>query len=654
MSDPRAIEALRTIRARKAEILAIGPDRTPETQRAFDELDADELELAEAYPDAADALDASDEDVPGDDERRADVLGNPLAAALVPQQAGAVQVPDRADRGAWRTPEPAGPPVDALTAFARGIRNPFGLSDEMAGIGGAVASQFDDTRPMTPAASARATRGAELEDQARAAEQHPFPYGAGRAVTTAAITAPTMISPTTIAAAVPRATALGRSAAPLMTAAQPTTAAGRVAMGAGEGAGLGGAIGAAESDDGQRLEGAAAGSLGGLALGAAIPGAVVGARRVVDPLENFASRMRGAAPGAYGSTVTQLTKDKGRDYLADMGRTIERLGVDRRAGVGPLRARLPMGSKAYEQRLDEVLPQVGAEMDDVIMQAEQAGSKVPAGFLRRRLVARAEALEATTGAPDSALAQASKLRDIAGSLPDQSYSPRELQALKESWADEAFTQRDFSRPKGGNAAEAYREAASVPRTVLDEQITRKVSPDQLRRFQQARKDYGHLKDARDVATKREGQETGNQLVSMPTAIAAGAGAGAGGVNYAADGDPLTSALLAGGTMALTKRYGKDALASFARGTQKAAQRLSRAPAATEANAAALVARQSPPLASTAMAEAPQAPQSLSPDDAFARYDAEGDEAFGDATEAVLTAAESGDQDALDEALSQVR
>jgi hypothetical protein len=676
VSDPVLDNALATIEARKAEIRAIA---SPSEQ---DEAELQELRRREfAIRDAIAAADAEGEsdDAPEPGVMTDEQIAAAEAGVAEPEdeddeplavQAGLVRAPatpyERGQGGhlqpagvvGWRRPEAPGPPVDPLTAFARGIRNPFGMSDELAGIGAAVASQFDDTRPMTAATSARAGRAAELEDQARAAEQHPVQYGAGRALTTAAITAPTMVSPAGIAAAVPRATALGRAAAPLMTAAQPVTTAGRVAAGAGEGAVLGGAIGAAESEPGQRLEGAAAGSMGGLVLGGAIPGGVAGARRLVDPLENFASRMRGAAPGAYGSNVTQITKDKGRDYLAEMGRTIERRGIDQRVGVGPLRARLPMGSGAYQQRLDDVLPQVGAEMDSVIMQAEQAGSKVPVSWLRNRLLNRAKELEATTGKPESAIAQARKLRDIAESLPDKKidptaqthYSPRELQALKESWADEAFTQRDFSRPKGGTTAEAYREAARVPRTVLDEQITRKVSPEQAQRFQQAREEYGHLKTARDMATKREGQETGNQLVSLPTMLAAGAGVGAGGASYAGDGDPLTSALIAGGTMALTKRYGKDALASLARATQKGMQRVSRAPVAADVNAAALAARQSPSMATPALADAPQ---SLTIDDAYAQVEQDPD-AFGDATDAVLDAIDANDQDALNAALQQVR
>lgn len=643
MSDPRAIEALRTIRARKAEILALGPVEylTPETQRAFDELTADENELVDAYPDALDALDFADQ---AENESEVDAPGvadesfvNAAGAALAPKYTR--PNPDAGLREA--SPPPA--PVDPLTAFARGIRNPVGASDEVAAVGAGYAAAPSKTdylaqfflppsrRSFSPAVSRsmESMRTTERDDQAAAERQQPIPHGVGRAATSTALTAP-------------------------LLAMAPATVPARVAMGAVEGGGLGGLTGAASAEPGQRMEGFKSGSKAGLALGAALPGAFATAGKVAPALERFASMERTAAVGPYGAQMARVEAQKGKGYLADIGRTIERRGVDKRGGV---MSGAPMSAPAYARRLDEVVPEVGRELDDVLTQASASGVTVSATWMRNRLAQRAKALGAEK--TDSARAQAAKLNELASWIDEDiakmkkanpraaaSYSPREVQQLKEQWTGEVWKSANPQVALGGNTAEAYRAAAGVPREMLDEAIERRVSPELAARYQGLRDEYGHLRTAQDFAHGRELRETGNQALSLPTVIAGSGGLASG----AGAGVPLAAMAATAGV----KRYGKDVLADFARGGQRVAEAVSRvSPRAQQATLPAAVPNMS---ASLVSAQPPAAPpmQSIPIADAAARIADEGWDAYGDASDDVMSAIEANDQAALDAALSKVR
>jgi hypothetical protein len=565
--DPKIMEAFRTL----GSAMDVEEDdaRLKKIQARYNELVESYPSEASAYVDELDQA-PSDGGVPDDGGTPVDEPADPPPPPATPApqgggfdplqwlvNAGASMGPKGAPRAAargtdaplvgeldasqgFRKPAAPGQPVGVGEALAMGARDPVGISDEMMGEGAALAALLDLGRAQEPGDSARAMRDVELADQRNAAEQQPIPHAVGRAASATAIMAPTLVA-----------------GAP--------TAAGRAALGAAEGGALGAATGAASADDGDRVEGALIGGTGGAALGGLAPAMVALAGKGAPALERTASELRTAATGPYGAQLGRLAKDKGRDYVADVGRTIERRGVDQRGG---LFSRAPMGPGGYAKRLDEVLPQVGREMDALLGEAEAVGADVPTVWLRAQVLRRAKDLESgASGTTDSGRAQAAKLREIASRLPDHETTPRlgprELQALKEAWTGEVWKEANPQLARGGNTAEAFRAAAGVPRELLDEAIARKASPDLTERFKSLRDEYGHLRTAQDFAEGREFRETGNQLLSLPTTIA-GAGGLAGGPGMS---------LAAATTLGATKHFGKDVAASGLRTLQRQLERV---------------------------------------------------------------------------------
>jgi hypothetical protein len=383
-------------------------------------------------------------------------------------------------------------------------------------------------------------------------------------------------------------------------AAAPVAA--RMAAGAGEAALLGGAqrVGSAgpEMTDEEVFEEDLAGTGPEAAIGAAIPGAGAAMSAVARPVARaagpFASRMRAAAPGGYGAELKKLANREGLEYTdRELGEEIERL-------IPP--KMMPRSPRDYADEAGPLLERARMRSGEAIDEATGAGVTAPlrgqpddVGVMEGldSAVGRARGMHGSTNkAYGRAIERERALveGDFPGS-PDQRLSARQLQDVKLGLEEGGWPSSPLASVRDSAAARAQRDASAAPREALDFAMRGRASDDVVEKWLASKRDIGPLSEIEEMSRNRAAQESGNQLMSLPSSIAfAGGGALGGSALGGAEGGLLGAGA---GLMSLAategvKRYGRDGLANVARGTQRAAGNAAqRVPGAAEAGIAGI-------------------------------------------------------------------
>jgi hypothetical protein len=512
------------------------------------------------------------------------------------------------DRGALEVLEPE------VKGVALG--STMGYAPKAAPILGAIAEGMEAIAPVDepglPARGyARGSLGAETEAAERSAyqqatEQHPVRTGIGYAAGSAPI----------FAAAAPYAA--------------PVAGASRAANFAKAATGMG-TIGAAQAahtgDPAEIATSAGISAVAGPAAEAAGARAKDAAKWAAEVVGESADMWRASSVGAYGAQLKKLAQEKGPEYVRELGKAIERLGINRRDG-GVLPSWVPQTAGSMESRASEVMGDLGKQIGSIVDEATAQGGGAPRSWVVNRLRAMAQKYEGPRGtaAVPSEGSKAAALRDAADRVAaggKARMSNRELFDLKKKFESEAGFE-GLKTPTEAATSQAYREAASVPREINLETIGRQVGPQARAALEELNKEFGYAKTAQLLSEGRYFQELGNQMVSLPGAGHGAAGASIGGV-------PGMAAGIAGWEVA--KRFGRDVAADLLRAMEGAATRAGsaaegagRAASRTAQTAAGYESNRGP------NAEAARILEILDNDP----------RAFGSASDAVREAAESGD------------
>lgn len=484
------------------------------------------------------------------------------------------------DEGAAALAEAAPREGSGLDALARRALNVFG----------ADLPEVDPEAAAIPKTYAAGSRYADMRDSERAAnaqaqERSPVLYTAGE-----------------VAGAVPGAIAT----APAAGGALPARVAANMAAGAAYGGISGG--GGSEAQDAMgvaadAVQGAEVGAVLGGGITAAAAGAGRAAQAVRPGLERLANRARAGASGAYGGELAKLTERHGPQYAERLGADIERLGLHKRQGplksaalgaaggtaiggtggaaygagksyftgegdmldeaakygkrgakmgaaLGALSSRVATPA-VYRENAAAVRKAAGQQLDDAIREATEQGVHAPTTEVLAGMRAK---LRATPKSTREHRALREQIRDLMSDVKEQhgpQMNPKQLQALKKAYeAPETGGFEPTANTPVSDAAKArmYQRLASVPRKALSTSIDELALPETAAKFGNAKRDFGPARTVENLATKREAQELGNQMVSLPAA---------------ATGDPLGALSVEG-----MKRYGKGALAGTLRGTER--------------------------------------------------------------------------------------
>jgi hypothetical protein len=417
--------------------------------------------------------------------------------------------------------------------------------------------------------------GRERAANEESRERSPWAYGVGEvagAMPAAIATAPAFGTGGAAAAAVPwRALALRNAA---------------------QGAALGAVTGAGGGEEGSRLSdaamGAGAGAAGG-AMGSALGSGIgAGARWAGDKIddvataarstpqaqwlarkaENLANRSRAAATGAYGAQLKQMSKDEGFDYVDDtFGAEVENLFPPETGRFGLPK---PRTARDYAELAGPKADEIGVSIDDTLRALDEQGVSapvLPTGYGDE--VALVDPIDSAIGkysrpmrigGDDKVMATTLRgIRDEAvGAAGDKPrLTPTQLAEMKRSLEGSGYASEATKGLPAGVMREANRAASAGPREALRDAVRQQAEVGTAARFQRLNQQYPVAKKVAELAEGRAAQEQGNQIVSLPGAIATSAMG------------PAAAAPVAGWEM--VKRYGADATANAARGVQRAAQ-----------------------------------------------------------------------------------
>lgn len=464
-------------------------------------------------------------------------------------------------------PQPAGTPGE-MRAAGRGINAPLMTEDERED---AVEAE---------------TLARERQSNAQAQERSPWAYGIGEGVG---------MTPAAIATAPVFGTA-GTAGVPWQALA---------ARNAAQGAVMGAAAGAGGGEDGSRLSdaamGAGTGAAGGAAGSALGTGIGAGARWAGDKVDeglqavrstptaqkvsqyagNLANRSRAAATGAYGAQLKKLAETEGFDFVDnDLGEGVERLFPPEPGFLGLPK---PRTARDYAALAAPKANQIGASIDDSLRQMDAEGVSAP--VIRNPLDPDERAVldvldEEIAGASnpmnigdDDAVMrgalEALRGKTLAAVEPQAAQAidtldpsklrlkPTELAAMKRSLERSGYASEATKGLPAGVQREANRIAAAGPREALRSAAARQAQPNTLAAWERGNRDYPIAKTVAELAEGRAAQEQGNQIVSLPGAMAT------------AVGGPLAAPSV--GAWEVAKRYGADAAANAMRGVQRATQ-----------------------------------------------------------------------------------
>jgi hypothetical protein len=380
--------------------------------------------------------------------------------------------------------------------------------------------------------------------------------------------------------------------APLAIATGGTSAAKQLAKPVLGGAIQGGlsALGNADTEDwGERLEaltgGAGAGALfGKIGQKVGQAGGWAGGK-LADAWRDSGLMQRVAASGAYGSDIRKLAENiGGEEGLKKLGEWMQQRGIHQ--GEGWLGKLLPQTAETYGKNANAVNKAALGEQKAVLGELAQR-TPVLVDTLPVTSKLRQGASELSDLAADEYEKQAGHAVDLAEriaskSRPGPGVSTMEFpEALKQRQSLDKLVNR---RKLGGTLTDDLREENNrlagdqfrgALRTSLDQQ-----APDIAPRFAAAQGDLSKGLDIERLANAREAKETGNQLMSLPTAILAGGGlaatAGGGVAGHALGGDTQSTSIgaaipVAGAmaTGALLKSRGHAATAGLANVGSKA-------------------------------------------------------------------------------------
>jgi len=346
--------------------------------------------------------------------------------------------------------------------------------------------------------------------------------------------------------------------------------------------------------------------LEGAETGAAFGGGLTGAgalfAKAAGPVGEYlgaaANQWRGKAAGGYGAMHTNLERQRGPGYIAELGEFAEQQGLHKRpgsqsrlgltamgagagtavgAGHGALSAEpggrwegakeggkeglvygtllgalAPSGPATYAANARPLVEKLG----NIIGQSVDDATQQVYGFPKSTFIRQLSQYKGTI--PDNTTAEASMRRIVDGLIakarkhPDEYFTPRQLQGLKDSYKESAgFPPHAGTPMKDARAHRVHRGALRVPRNALETTMTEQALPETSQAYLAARPQYGMAKDVAGISGKRASQESGNAVVSLP---AMASGHFGGGVGYE--------------TM---KRYGSDIAATALRGGQRTAE-----------------------------------------------------------------------------------
>lgn len=361
------------------------------------------------------------------------------------------------------------------------------------------------------------------------------------------------------------------------------------ARNAAQGAVLGGIAGGAGSEGDSRLSDAAMGAGAGAAGGAVGTGLAYGSGRVMtsasqslddaaraiktsrpvsavrDYAGNLADRARVAGTGAYGGQLKQITKNEGFDFTdRDLGQAVERLFPPK---PGPLGIPIPRTARGYAKLAGPKRDELGQAIDDALRQMDDQGVSAPV-----RPSGYGDEL-AVVEPIDSELAQygnrmrigdddkimrgalrAKRMDALAAAGDNERLTPTQLAEMKRSLEGSGYASEATRGLPAGVQREANRVASSGPREALRDAAEKQALPETLEAWQSANRDYPIAKMIAEISEGRAAQEQGNQIVSLPSAIAG-----------TVSGPAAAPGMF---VWEMAKRYGGDATANAMRGVQR--------------------------------------------------------------------------------------
>lgn len=520
---------------------------------------------------------------------------------------------------------PATPPgqrTSGAQAFGLGAADTasYGFSDEAAGLGSWLASKMDGgdipraasrgvDAPVRDVTDYESGRDELRADQDAAKDEHKLAYRGGQAVGIGG----------TLMAPLPGSARLAKFAKPaggkvaewlLAHGASEGVAkatgnvAGRAAVAAPTGAVLGGVNAAGDSeaslmrDPGQLAKdtavGVGAGAVAGPIVGegvhqaAKIPGAVASgmssaAKWAADHAGEAADKFRFGATGVYPHQLDALSKEKGPEYIRELGQAAEKMKGEHGLGWAS-----PWNARAYRDAADTTAAAAGKRIGENLSAADASGVRVPTDPVADALDAQAgtyggrlgtnpgdkqanalasEAARWRTRQPDS-MAMGNEGVDPTTLEPrfeapaaPRSLSPSETMGMKKEYEGlGGYTGEKIATLPHGSTPEMYQDAANPVRTALYSAMDG-APGDAGPRFRSDMNEYGKANTILNAADKRVMHDDANQIVSLPSAVLASGGLVAGhGAGAAA----------AGAGMGLVKGYGKDVVATGMRAAEKTA------------------------------------------------------------------------------------
>lgn len=485
--------------------------------------------------------------------------------------------------------------TDFMRGLGQGATLRFG--DELAG---GAEGALSLTQTGTPGAQRAAGRGVDAPlmstrerlgaatdegidrnraDNRMSQERSPYAYGAGELTGAGAVASLT---------------------APVAAAGTPWTA--MVAPNAAHGAAMGYLTGYGGGEGDSRLSdaatGAAAGALGGAGATALGAGAQRVARVVGQDIDdavnavksspavqsfsnymgNLANRSRAAATGAYGSQLKQLSKNEGFDYVDDeFGQAVEDMFPPE---PGILGIPKPRTARDYAELARPKQEEIGKQIGSTLRQLDDEGVSAP--VMRNPLEPDERAVLDTLdeeiasasnpmhiGGDDDVMREALKGvrertltavdpqvdRELGRGLPR--LKPTELAEMKRSLERSGYATEATKGLPQGVQREANRIAAAGPREALRSAVKTQADPATAQRFTSLNRQFPIAKEVAELSEGRAAQEQGNQIASLPGAMATALGGPA--------------AAPAVGAWEVAKRYGADVGANAARGLQRATQ-----------------------------------------------------------------------------------
>lgn len=351
----------------------------------------------------------------------------------------------------------------------------------------------------------------------------------------------------------------------------------RRARNAGAAYGAASGLGGSESDDlgGQALDTAKGGAAGALigpvaeVIPAAAGAAATGLRTVANKLAPIADSYRFAASGVYPQQMTALLKEKGPEYIQALGRYAERL-----KGDGRFSFMKPWGARSYQEAAQLSKEAASGRIGQNLASAEAEGVRVPTDPVADALDEQARSYGGALGTnpadkqASALMSEASRWRtkqpdpmgmgnegidpyslEPAYPVPNEpmSLSPSDAMGMKQEYERlGGFVGDRIQTLPHGSTPEMYQDAATPVRGALyDAMDTSSVGPE----FHGNMDEFGKANTILNSSNKRVMHDDANQMISLPSAIAASGGLETFG----------PAGLAAGGAMGLVKNLGKDVI-----------------------------------------------------------------------------------------------